>query len=434
MKKLIDFLTSKINFILFIYVVLQLILIFSLNLNYGNDAQYYYKLAQDCIRLDEFYPAQVHYYEDYIVAPLYINILIILLKIYNSTISISILNLLIVLLQIYLLYKISLHLFSKSVARLTVLLFLFYFNTMALILQNYSELIFLLLISASIYFYLHKNSVSRVLSGIFLGASIAVRPLGWALLATFVLLHIYKIIKTKKPELTYSYIYLGTFVFIFSFGTFINSHFGKFEYSSTTGPINLLLGANDDATGAFNSTVLEYSKAGYLEHPDTMTYLQKGKFYQEKAISWITEHPFKWILLAPMKLFYAYGWDDVSLSNLLGFGDTNFLHVIRILLTEGDFNKALPHSSTFEKFSYFFILLVSHLFYYFLLFLIVLETYKLFKQKLLTADISLILLFSFFASLMIMVTVGTPRYKYPMFILLLPFAAYCLHVKFKLND
>ncbi|MCZ7613406.1 MAG: hypothetical protein M5T52_07685 [Ignavibacteriaceae bacterium] len=69
---------------------------------------------------------------------------------------------------------------------------------MALILQNYSELFFLLLISASIYFYLHKNSVSMVLSGIFLGASIAVRPLGWALLATFVLLHIYKIIKTKN--------------------------------------------------------------------------------------------------------------------------------------------------------------------------------------------------------------------------------------------
>jgi hypothetical protein len=35
---------------------------------------------------------------------------------------------------------------------------------------------------------------------------------------------------------------------------------------------------------------------------------------------------------------------------------------------------------------------------------------------------------------MIMVTVGTPRYKYPMFILLLPFASAYLIAKFKIGE
>jgi hypothetical protein len=38
------------------------------------------------------------------------------------------------------------------------------------------------------------------------------------------------------------------------------------------------------------------------------------------------------------------------------------------------------------------------------------------------------------AILMIMITVGTPRYKYPMFILLLPFASYYLLTKFRIGE
>jgi hypothetical protein len=59
--------------------------------------------------------------------------------------------------------------------------------------------------------------------------------------------------------------------------------------------------------------------------------------------------------------------------------------------------------------------------------------YKLFKQKLLTDSTSLILLFTLFASMKIMITVGTPRYKYPMFILLLPFAANYVENRFGLT-
>ncbi len=170
---------------------------------------------------------------------------------------------------------------------MTVLLFILYLNTIGLVLQNYTELFFLLLISASIYFYLLNKNVYLILSGIFLGGAIAVRPSGWALLLAFISIQIFTSIKKKKLLFKFFHIYSGTLVFIILFGGFTYSHFGKFEFTSTTGPVNLLLGANDDATGGFNSTVFEKGKAGYIEYLDSLTYIQKGEFYQEQAVKWI---------------------------------------------------------------------------------------------------------------------------------------------------
>jgi hypothetical protein len=430
MKKLIKFLASKIKYIIFIYVLVQIVLILTINTNYRSDALYYYKLAQESIEQNEFYPAKQHIYEDYIVAPFYINILIILLKIYNSTITISFFNLAIILLQILLLYKITVKLFSEEIARLTILLFILYLNTLGLILQNYTELFFLLLTTASIYFYLLNKNVYLILSGIFLGGAIAVRPAGWALLLAFISIQLFMSIKNKKLLFNYFHIYTGTLIFIILFGGFTFLHFGKFEFTSTTGPVNLLFGANDDATGGFNSIVFEKGKAGYIEYPDSLTYIQKGKFYQEQAIKWITENPVKWISLALLKFFHTYGWDDISLSSLLGFGDTNFAREIRILISKRGLSDSLSDTTLLDRVLYFSVLILSHLFYYSLLVAIAFGIYNLFKKKLSTNSTSLILFFVFFATLMIMITVGTPRYKYPMFILMLPFAASYLEMKF----
>ncbi|MBE0573184.1 MAG: glycosyltransferase family 39 protein [Ignavibacteriaceae bacterium] len=433
MKKLLKFLSSKIKYILLFYAFIQLIVILTLETNYRSDSLYYYKLAQECIEQAEFYPAKQHLYEDYIVAPLYINTLIIFLTIYNSTIIISFLNLAVILLQIMLLYKITKKIFSEDIARLTILLFIFYVNTLGLMLQNYTELFFLLLITASIYFYLLHKNIYLSLSGVFIGGAIAVRPLGWALLLAFISVQIFTSIKNKSILLNYFYIYSGTLLFIILFGGFTFSHFGKFEFTSTTGPVNLLLGANVDATGGFNSTVLENGKAGYIEDTEALTYIQKGEFYQDQAMRWITDNPLKWLSLAPLKLLHTYGWDDISLSSLLGYNDTNFLRVTRMLYSEGDLSKALPNSNLTDQTLYFSVLIISHLYYYLLLLAIAFGIYNLFKKKLNTNLSSLILFFVFFATLMIMITVGAPRYKYPMLILLLPFTASYIDMKFGLS-
>lgn len=430
MKKLIHFLSLKIKYILLIYVVIQLILIFFTHINYRSDALYYYRLADECIELNEFYPAEKHLFEDYLVAPLYINILIILLKINNSTIVISLFNLLVILITIFFLFKISSKVFTDNAARLSIIIFMFYLNTVGLVLQNYTELLFTLLIVSSVYFSQINKKFSLIFSGILLGCAIAVRPLGWALLLSFVAIQLLLTIKTKKIIIDYFIIYAGTLIFIVLFGLFIHSHFGRFEYTATTGPVNFLIGANDDATGGFNSIIYEKGKAGYLDNPESLTYLEKGKFYREQALKWINENPFRWLILAPMKFLHSYGWDDVSVSSLLGY-DVNFLKVIKTVFVEGSFDNALPDTSFMGKVLYFIILIGSHFYYYILLTVIILSIFYLFKQKLLSDPMKLIILFALFSTLMITTVVGTPRYKYPTFILLIPFAANYIWLKFE---
>ncbi len=421
MEKLIHFLSLKIKYILLIYVVIQLILIFFTDINYRSDALYYYKLANECIKLNEFYPAEKHLLEDYLVAPLYINILIFLLKINNSTIVISLFNLLVIAATIFFLFKISSKVFTDNAARLTIIIFMLYLNTVGLVLQNYTELLFTLLIVSSVYFSQTNKKFSLLVSGILLGSAIAVRPLGWALLLSFITIQLLATIKVKKIIFDYFLIYAGTLIFIVLFGLFTYSHFGRFEYTATTGAVNLLIGANDDATGGFNSIIYEKGKAGYLENPGALTYLEKGEFYREQALEWIAKHPVKWVSLAPLKLLHSFGWDDIALSSLLGYHEINFVRALKNLITGND-------SSVFI--SYFLFLSLNHIYYYLIIIAIVLGIFQVLKSKWSNYGIKIIFIYSLISILIIMITVGTPRYKYPVFILLLPFAASYFHIKF----
>ena len=434
MKKLLKFFSSKIKYIVLLYVFIQFVLIFTHDIDYKSDALYYYTLAEKCLQHNEFYPSANNFYDDYLVAPLYIDITFLIIKIYNSPVAISLFNLLIILFQMFVIYKITLNLFSESAARIIVLLYILYLSTLGLVLQNYTEIFFVLLISYSIYFFTLNKNAFLILSGLFGGAAIAVRPIGWALILSIIILQVLFVKKHKKFLFNYFYFYSGVVLFILLFSLFTYSHLGKFEFTSTTGPINLLLGANDDATGGFNSTVLGKGKIGYIEHPESMTYLQKGDFYKERAFQWITENPGRWLLLAPMKLLHTFGWDDISLSALLGTTDTNFARVMRIVFTEFDVDKALPNTSSGYKIFYLSVLILHHLFYYFLLFAIISGIVKYLKYKERNQYINLIILFSVLAILMIMITVGAPRYKYPMFILSLPFAANYLISKLNISE
>ncbi len=409
-------------------------MIFTQDIKYRSDALYYFNLSQKCLTENEFYPSNQNLNDDYIVAPLYINVTILVLKIYNSTTAISLFNLIVILLQISVLYKITQKLFSEDVATLAILLSIFYLNTLGLTLQNYTELFFLLLVSCSIYFFILNKNIYSVLSGILLGFAIAVRPVGWALLFAFVMIHFISIYRSKKIIPNFFYVYSGVIVFLIIFSSFIKFNFGHYEVSSTTGPINLLLGANADATGAFNSTVLQKNHAGYIEFSDSLTYLQKGEFYQHQAVDWIIENPVRWILLAPMKLFHTFAWDDISISSLLKINDTNFARIMKIILLESDFNKAIPNTSTFYKIFYLSILILHHLFYYLLIISIISGIYKFVKNNLSSEGTNLILNFCLVVIIMIMITVGAPRYKYPMIILLFPFASFYLSTKFRIGE
>jgi hypothetical protein len=281
----------------------------------------------------------------------------------------------------------------------------------------------------SIYLILSDGRSTLFLAGFITGISIAVRPLGWAFIAAILSVHLYQYIKDKTIHLRRVGFYAGTISFIILFGIFTYSHFGYFEFTSTTGPVNLLIGANDDATGGFDATVHQKGNIGYMENPDSMTYKQKGDFYLNQAVKWIQENPGKWIGLMPMKIVHSFVWDDISVTALLNIENWSLLKSIKKIFLEKDLNSLLPASKRDFTILYFTVQFVHHLFYFLLLYLIILGIVGYFKGNYRSTEINLILIFSIVSILFILTTVGAPRYRYHIVILLLPVAANYLERK-----
>jgi hypothetical protein len=427
MFKLLNFFKENLSYLIGIYILIQLIYILFFPVEYRSDSYYYYRLAQECINHNSFYPAQIHLYEDYIAAPLYVNLLIIVLRIFNSTFSIGVLNIVLNLFQLFLLYKISVIIFNERAARIAAVLYIFYLNTLGLIITNYNELLFGVLIFASIYFYLKKTKYSSILSGIFAAASIGVRPLGWGLLAAYVLICLYDIYKKTKVHKEFFQIVFSLAFFILVYGFFNLQHFGKFIYTSTTGPVNLLIGANDEATGSYNETVFEENNPGYISESEKKSYIEKGEIWETKALDWIKSHPIKWISLTPVKVGFMFLWDDFAISPLMNLQDWDLYHLAKHAKLHKSFAGLMPQSTVFEKIAYLTLQFIHYMYYISLLILIIRGIILLKKNESLNSNNYVLILFSLIGVLITLTTYGIPRYKYPFLIAMLPFAAVFLN-------
>jgi len=414
LKSIFDFLDQHFIKLLLGYLAVQLLLIFIYPLEFTSDSVYYWRLAQDCLSHSSFYPATIHLYEDYVVAPLYINLLVVVLKVFNSKISIGILNILINFGQLYFVFRVTEKIADYRTAKIATVIYIFYLSTLGLILFNLTELFFNLLIFASINFYLNKNSSSFFLAGILLAASIAVRPIGWALLAAYLIDQF--VLKRNIKNYLYNSLVLtaGFLLFILLFGLFTYNNFGRFIFTSTTGSVNLIMGANDQATGAFNAKVFEPGKAGFIVNPETKTYIEKDEFWYGQAKRWIEKHPLKYISLFPMKLVHMFIWDDFSVHKILNFKDWNLYRITKyLLIKKGNVEFLGPGHSLFSKISLIALLIIHHIYYYSILFLFLAAIYFNRKSIFRENGLSALLLFIIFGVGIHLITVGDARYKYP---------------------
>jgi hypothetical protein len=350
--KLINYLTNNLKYIIILYVAIQLLLVLFLPIEYRSDSARYFNLAQDCLQANSFYPASQHLYSYYILAPLYLNILVVLLNISNSIFIISIFNLLLNSLQLFLIHKLSVKIFNKNVAAITVLLYIFYLNNLGFLVSNLTELLFGVLVLAAFIFYLRKGNLNGFICGLFIGASISVKPVGYTLLLAVILFFIYSKIKFNK---SYPVIWLisGVITFISVFGLFNQLHFGRFIFTASTGPINIIMGANDNATGGYKDEVFKPGNEGYLANGDSMTYSEKNDFYTEKSLDWITSNPLRWLRLMPMKLLHTFIWDDITVSYLLDTGDWDFAKIVKYLWIDKSFKNILPDATLSKKILFF---------------------------------------------------------------------------------
>jgi hypothetical protein len=312
--------------------------------------------------------------------------------------------------------------FNKNVGSITVLLYIFYLNNLGFIVSNLTELLFGVLVLAALIFYTRKSNLNNYICGLFIGASICVKPVGYTLIIAFILFFIYSKIKFKK---SFPVIWLtcGVITFISVFGLFNYLHFGRFIYTASTGPINILMGANDDATGGYKDEVFKPGNLGYLANGDSMTYSEKNNFYSEKSLNWITSHPLGWLALMPMKLTHTFIWDDITVSYLLDSGKWDFAKIVKYLWIDKSFKNILPDASLIKKIIFFTVEGI-HLIYYYILLALCIIGIITYRENILKSEIvPVIFLFVLLGIVMILIVVGNVRFKYPYMIILLPFAA-----------
>ena len=149
---------------------MQLIYIFYFSLPFQIDSLAYFNLAQECLAQNRLYPLPQHVNADYLVAPVYLNFIIVILKIYNSPNSDLFSSMLFLnFLQLFLVYRIGLRLFNARLAQLAILLYVFYLPNLGLVLQNLTELLFGVLALLSFLFYLKGKKNYCISRWIFFG-------------------------------------------------------------------------------------------------------------------------------------------------------------------------------------------------------------------------------------------------------------------------
>ncbi len=408
----------KLKIVLLFYFIIQLVYILFFQLPFVGDSSMYYNLAQTCIQHNSFYPAAHNLNDAYIIAPLYVNYIILLLHIYDSPTIILLFNIILNLLNLLLLRKITDLLFQKKKYTDTItVLYLIYLSSLGAVLMNVTELFFCALLFAGYYLILKNTKQSLFFAGMFTALAFATRQVALALILTYFLV---SIIRKQFSFFKSTLLISGFAVTLLLFGVFTWSQSGKFVMSPNTGALNMLIGANDNATGAYNNIAFEKGHAGYIENFDKIPYYKKAEFWKNQTLSWIKQNPVKWLMLFPKKIAHMFMYDDWSIHTLVPTNDWNLYLIGKTIITEKSIKPVFAGESAFLKISFILIYTLHHLVYFALLIFMFYQFiyYKKQNPQVMFSCMH-IYIFCVIATGVILLAFGVPRYKHPIFVLLL---------------
>ena len=293
--------------LLLIWLISQIIyIIFYWGEPQYSDAKTYQNLAFQCYNNHIWYPSINHINIDsYIFNPGYVNWLLLQLRIFKTLNIIPITNILLNCILLYSIFNITKKLTNQTTAYYTIVLFCLMYSNITISAATMSDLPFACLIYLSLMLSI-KNSKYIILAGILMALANYVRPL---IILFIIPLIIYMIVNHYKFKhyCIYFCSMVITLLIIASFNYKLN---GNFIISSSTGGVNLIMGANDDMTGTYCDTVFEKGKIGYINPLDNLNVFEKDQFWKSQALSWIKENIGKYIIYAPAKLIRLWGGDD----------------------------------------------------------------------------------------------------------------------------
>lgn len=388
-----------------------------------SDSSVYFHWASQTAQMNTWFPYPQAVYDPWIASLFHINVEALLLRIHNAPLTVHLFNAVVNLAQLYLVYRLALKFFGTQSAWVAALMYVFYLNNLGFVVLNFSELTFTTCTLLSVWFYFQKPTWKMgLLSGLMAGFALGCRPLIVAMLLVYGLVWLWnwKFKKQNNYEQLIG-IGVGVLLFVIPMGMYSKSQTGQFVYSTTTGPINLLMSGFDGATGVYNDSILKNDSV-YLSKK---TFYEKGEYIQARSLKWIVGHPVQWISFWPRKITATFTNDDIAVSPLLGDPTWNFEYFIkdlRLPKNQRQFGD-LPLSYRIS------FLIVQVFQYGYYLILVGLWAFQLFYYWKRRSETPLIVWmvngFTFFGLMMTYVgSQGNLRYKYPYlvitFILLAP--------------
>jgi hypothetical protein len=379
--------------------------------------------ASDCITHNTFYPAPYNLYDNFIVAPVHINFLSLILRIYHHPVAVRIANIVLNLLQVLLVYAITRLLFhNERQSKIAVLLYMAFLTNLGIIFYNYSELLFGVLLLLSFYLYLKDTPISTWISGIVLALACNARPIGLALFFSIFVITIVTFIQEKHFAPRTFRVLVSCLFTLLLIGAITKLHMGYFVPLPTNGSYNILIGANDDATGAYNDRVFQPGKAGYFNSLDSLTFLEKEQFSREAAFKWMAQHPWRWLGLVPAKLFHLFGRDDWAIPALVNTDQWNIYTIAKLFFKEHREQEIFSGESTAFIITFIILFVLHHLFYYTLIGMMTYQFWYYKNHHLNFAFVrnKAIYLFVLIGICITLCSVGAPRYQYSFIVVLIP--------------
>lgn len=391
---------------LLLYTIVQVIYIVWFPLPLVSDSLTYFNYAQQAIQENTYYPNPSSIYSTWLVAPVYINYLIGILKINNSLAAILISNIVLNNLQLILLFLVVDKIFNRAAAYAAGLIYMLYLNNLGMVLMNLTEFMFGIFILASIYFYISRPILRNyILAGLFLGLAIGVRPTGLALFFSYICIFGFDLLQKKYEFKKLAVVAAGMLVYIFAMGLLSERNIDRFEYTSTTGPANLIMSANPNASGSYSD---HFIKTDSIYKTKT-TYYDRNEYLMSRSKEYIIDHPITWLSLIPKKIYLMFIFDGWAVSTLIQEQKSDLNSYLK---NKNNYRQELNQRSFFAKAGFWIFNSWQYIVFGTILILFAIKTIQIKRWYLNKHELLLFAFIIITMGLTILSSVGHARYKY----------------------
>ena len=261
----------------------------------------YISMALRCFNGQEWYPAAEDVYSYFIWAPGYVNFLILQLHIFGTVNFNSVLSLLFNIAMLFEVYYLGKKFFSTRTGLISAIIFCLMHSNLFIVTGAYTETPFMFLCLSALCLVVSGKWKYIIAAAALFALANWIRPLVIIFLFAAVLYFIF----TKAKLHNYAALAVPYILILLLIGAATERKIGHFVFQSTTSGFNLLMAANDEATG----TVKTQAKALFIENNESLTFAEKDSIWKGRAHKWIKENPVKFTGLYLLKIPGLYGHD-----------------------------------------------------------------------------------------------------------------------------